>query len=93
MIIRKYAQYPKVFVPDVGEVVEARRSIMDDRFTKAAVTHVQRQRDGRIKLTVVWLEDDPGAQVPIRTGERGWVTFVPRNIRMLVRQQSSTPLR
>jgi hypothetical protein len=85
-MIRKYAQHPPVFVPDPGEVIHARRSIVDDQFTKAVVTQARRQRDGQIKLTVYWLEDDPKAETPIRKGEPGWIVFHPRVINSKVRQ-------
>lgn len=85
MMIRKYAQHPAVFVPDPGEVIEGRRSIVDE-FTPAVVTHVHRQRDGRIKLSVYWLADNPGAETPIKKGARGWITFRPQVIKTVVRQ-------
>jgi hypothetical protein len=88
MMIRKYAQHPAVFVPDLGEVIHARRSVVDDQFTKAVVTHVRRQSDGRIKLSVYWMEDDPKAETPIRKNEPGWIVFHPRAIDSVVRQES-----
>ena len=86
MMIRKYGPLPRVFVPDIGEVIGARRSPADDRFTKAVVIKAQRQRDARIKITVIWMENDPAATPPIVAGETGWVVFYPQNINTVVRQ-------
>lgn len=89
MIIRKYAQFPMTFVPDVGEVVMARRSPVD-AWLRAVVTHVRRQRTGKIKLTVLWLDSDPhaGAQgpKPIVANTKGWVEFFPERQATLIRQ-------
>lgn len=89
MMIRKYGHLPQVFVPDIGEIIQGRRAVTD-KFVKAAVTHVRRQTTGYIKLTVIWLEDDPdaGAQgpSPIKAGKRGWIYFVPDRMNQLVRQ-------
>lgn len=56
-----------MYVPDVGEVVDARRSVADV-WTRAYVIRVQRKRGGIIKFTVCWLGGNPetaGGTVPI----------------------------
>lgn len=78
MIIRAYAGLPTTYAPDVGEIVEARRSA-SERFTRAVVLDVKRRPDGRVRVKVQWLGDDPTAGVtgnfPIKANTVGWVIF------------------
>lgn len=54
-MIRRYGQFPAVFVPDEGEVVLAARSTAGP-FLRAAVTSVRRSADDYIRIDFVWLE-------------------------------------
>lgn len=90
MIIKKYGDIPALYAPDVGEVLEARRSVVD-QWVGAVVLRVQRMRAGTLRVTVVWMADDPSAGSqgkPIVRHTRGWIvmdTRVP-----LIRQVSRT---
>ncbi len=81
MMIRPYQGLPRAYTPDVGEVVEARRTPVD-RFVRAVVVlRPRRRRDGRIRVRVQWLDSDDQAGVdadeqlrsPIRAGDVGWL--------------------
>lgn len=85
MIIRAYGGLPITYVPDVGEVVEARRSPMG-RFVRAVVLGARRRAHGGVEIKVHWLDSDPdagvtegpgrtltGERVPIVAGTVGWV--------------------
>ena len=80
MIIRGYGGIPLTYAPDVGEVVWARRTPVE-RWVRAAVLTVRRNKAGNLKITVWWLEDDPDAgsgyegkgSKPIRANTRGWI--------------------
>lgn len=91
MKIRRYREHPSVFVPDIGEVIRARRSAVDP-FLRAVVVRVRRLREGHIRLTVEWLESDPGAGAtkpsPVVAGELGRITFPPERMALLIRQDS-----
>ena len=88
-VIRKYGEYPQVLVPDIGEIVEARRS-MAESFIKAVVIKHRRIRSGKIRTTVEWLEDDPHAgtnyPAPISVGDTGRVVFEPDRMDLMIRQ-------
>lgn len=76
MIIRKYKDIPATYAPDVGEIVHARRSGVDERWVRAVVIYVQRTYAGALKVKVLWLEDDPRAGMlgkPIVRNTFGWV--------------------
>lgn len=86
MIIKPYGDIPRTYAPDIGEVIQARRTA-GDRFVRAVVLNVRRFGAEKLQLRVQWLEDDPHAGVaghPLdtKTGERvpivahtiGWVT-------------------
>lgn len=66
-IIRAYAGLPTTYAPDVGEVVQARRSA-SDQWTRAVVLDYRRRRDGSLRVKVQWIEDDQGAGIPDRIG-------------------------
>lgn len=89
MIIRKYGDLPMVLAPDIGEVITARRSVMDP-WLRAVVTYVRRQSNGLIKLSVYWLEDSPeaGSQgpKPIKANTRGWIRADPERLHVWIRQ-------
>jgi hypothetical protein len=76
VIIRAYGDLPLTYAPDIGEVVEARRTRVEP-FTRAVVLFVKRRRDGALRVKLQWLDDlpDAGAWVesPIKAGEAGWV--------------------
>lgn len=73
MIIRPYAGLPRLYSPDLGEVVEARKSKINS-FTKAVVVVAQRNRDGNLRLRVQWLEDNPAEGIKANTP--GWLVVV-----------------
>lgn len=76
MIIRQYGDYPITYVPDIGEVLYARRTKIEP-FLKAIVLLARRRRDGAIRIKVQWLESNPDAgawvESPIVAGTVGWV--------------------
>lgn len=85
MIIKPYADLPRTYAPDVGEVVMARRTPAD-RFVRAVVLAVRRNRAGNLRIRMQWIESDPNAgapekrkdrvRKPIEAGTVGWVTQV-----------------
>lgn len=91
MMIRKYRQHPQVFVPDIGEVIMARRTPAST-FLSAVVLRVRRLRDGDIRVTVQWMESDPDASVwtdaPIEAGDIDRIVFPPDRMHLLIRQTS-----
>lgn len=80
MIFKPYGDLPRTYAPDIGEVVEARRSVTA-RWVRAVVTGVRRLRDGQLKIRVQWIESDPDAGgadptrpiVPIVAGDVGYM--------------------
>lgn len=76
MIIRAYAGLPRTYAPDVGEVVMARRTPVD-QFTRAVVLAARRNKEGGVRVKVQWLADNPDAGAsgpkPIVAGTIGWV--------------------
>lgn len=91
MKIRKYKQHPEIYVPDVGEVIQARRSGAD-AFLPAVVVRVRRLANGHVRVTVQWLASNPraGAQAPapIKAGDTGRIVFPPERASLLIRQTS-----
>lgn len=81
-VIKRYGEFPALFVPDEGEVVLAARSPAGP-FLRAAVTGVRRASDDFICVAVVWLED--AAATPtgktVVAGDRGSV-YVRRDDRV-----------
>lgn len=90
-MIRKYRQHPQVFVPDVGEVIMARRTPAET-FLRAVVLRVRRLREGHIRVTVEWMEGDPDAGItkpwPIVPGGVDRITFPPDRMHLVIRQTS-----
>lgn len=80
VLIKAYAERPPMYVPDVGEVLYARRAPVEP-WVKAVVLGVRRLKAGRVRLKVQWIESDPQAgvpdddcvAVPIVAGDVGWV--------------------
>lgn len=62
-IIRPYGDLPRMYTPDVGEVVEARRNPAD-KFVRAVALHSRRKGDGSLRVKVQWLDSDPDAGAP-----------------------------
>lgn len=60
MIIKPYGDLPRLYAPDIGEVIMARRSV-SDKYIRAAVLDARRNRDGLLRIKVQWLEDNPYA--------------------------------
>lgn len=58
MYIRRYGDRPGLYVPDVGEVVEAARSTVGP-YARAAIVSVKRSAENMIRVDWVWLEDSP----------------------------------
>ena len=54
-MLRRYGEFPAVFVPDEGEVVLASRS-PGGPFLRAAITKVRRASRDKIRIDFVWLE-------------------------------------
>lgn len=70
MIIRGYAGRPPMEAPDLGEVLDARRTATHP-FTRAVVEKAWRGRRGELRLRVMWLEDNPAAKAVKHT--TGWL--------------------
>lgn len=100
-IIRKYGQYPQVFVPNLGEMVWARK-VPGDKWCKAVVIiKPWRTRGGEVRLKVEWREDDPNASYDKRTckpkghkaGGRGSIAAHPDLLHTVVRPMNATRVR
>ena len=85
MIIKPYSGLPRTYAPDVGEIVEARRT-GGDKFVEAVVMSVRRNRDGHLRIRIQWLGDDPNAGVrdrlqavksPVVALTYGWLVHNP----------------
>ena len=77
MIIKGYGDIPPAYLPDVGEVVNARPSEAVP-YLRAVVLGAQRQKNRRIKIKLEWLEghDVPGATTkPIAAGTVQWIVL------------------
>lgn len=81
MIIKPYGDLPRAYAPDIGEVVDARRTPADD-FTSAVVVGVRRIRSGDLKIRVQWMADNPRAgsgdprfNEPIKAGTLGFLVL------------------
>lgn len=64
-----------MYVPDRGEIVDARRSVADT-WTRALIVRVRRYRGETLKFLVCWLEDNPHSGegvVPIEAHTLGWI--------------------
>lgn len=79
MIIRAYGGIPITYAPDVGEVVLARRTPAD-KMVRAVVLDARRNRAGKLRVKLQWLDSDPdagaphnGPRKPIVAGTLGWV--------------------
>lgn len=84
MIIKGYAGRPPMEAPDLGEVLDARRTVLHP-FTRAVVEKAWRGQHGELRLRVMWLEDNPAAKA-IKHGN-GWLKIPqPLNKTFLVRR-------
>jgi hypothetical protein len=86
-LIRRYGEFPAMFVPDEGEVVLAARSPAGP-FVRAVVVKVRRSADDFIRVDLVWLENCPVTPTgkPVHAGDKGNV-YVRRDDRIpLVRR-------
>ncbi len=82
MIIKPYGDLPRTYTPDVGEVIEARRSHVGT-FVRAVVLHARRRGAAIVEVKVQWLDSDLDAWIaredegrepaPIVAGTVGWV--------------------
>lgn len=81
-LIRRYGEFPAMFVPDVGEVVRAARSPAGP-FLLAVVTSVHRADQDFIRVGVEWLEDGGASPTgkPVRRNDKGSV-YVRRDDRI-----------
>lgn len=82
MIIKPYAGKPRLYGPDIGELILARRST-SDKFIRAVVLDGRRNRDGHVRIKVHWLESDPRTvcgdvrrKRPIVANTTGFLTLV-----------------
>lgn len=82
MIIRKYGDIPASYVPDVGEVVDARTSSADD-YQRAVILAVTRKNRSYLEFKVRWLATDEVAWV--RVAADAW----PSSIRQIPKGQAS----
>jgi hypothetical protein len=73
-MIRRYGQFPALFVPDEGEVVRAARSPAGP-YLRAVVVKVRRASEDYIRIDFVWLESWPVSPSGTghRAGEKGHV--------------------
>lgn len=97
VIIKAYGGRPAQYAPDPGEIILARRAAVD-KFTLAVVEKAWRNRDGHLRLRIVWLDNDPdayvnddpyrpGARLKVETGERCWLILRNKwGVSPLVRQ-------
>lgn len=98
MIIKPYNGLPRMYAPDVGEVVEARRAPVNS-FVKAVVLDARRNPAGNLRVKVQWLEDDPAAGVPDRgrrrkpivAGETGTLILVDGALPLIRQIDKSAP--
>jgi len=81
-MIRRYGEFPALFVPDEGEVVLAARSPAGP-FLRAAVTRVRRSAEDFVRVDFVWLESVLASPSGTghRVGEKGNV-YVHRDDRI-----------
>jgi hypothetical protein len=89
VIIKPYGELPRVYAPDIGEIIYARRTPAD-KLTRAVVLDARRNRDGHLRVKLQWLESNPDAgsgdprfNEPIRAGSYGWV---------VIKQDATPPL-
>jgi hypothetical protein len=93
VIIRKYRQAPTMYVPDRGEIVDARRSVADT-WTRALIVKVSRYRGETLKIMVCWLGDNPNAGEgvsPIVAHTIGWIYCRTDAWLPLIRQFNGSP--
>lgn len=71
-MIRRYGEFPALFVPDEGEVVIAARS-PGGPYLRAAVVKVRRRTEDYIRIDLVWLEASTATPSgkPVAPGDKG----------------------
>jgi len=86
-LIRRYAEFPRMFTPDEGEIVLVARSLAGP-FRRAAVTMVRRASDERLRINFVWLEDVPATpnHEGDKAGSGGHVYISTRDRMPLIRR-------
>lgn len=92
MRIRKYGDFPAVFVPDEGEVVLASKSPAGP-FLRAVVVKVRRASRGKIRVDFRWLESNDGTflDAPAVDGEKGNVYIATDDKVPLIRRVPARP--
>jgi hypothetical protein len=70
-LIRRYGQFPAMFVPDQGETVLASHSPAGP-FTRAVVLSVHRAADDFIRVSVQWIDepDRPNTSIYVRRDDQ-----------------------
>ncbi|MDX3634808.1 hypothetical protein PV728_32035 [Streptomyces europaeiscabiei] len=69
MLLRPVGPPPPAYIPTIGEVVEVRCSPANP-FSPARVASVRRCRDGRTRVSFVWLADNSHTMTPVTAGGR-----------------------
>lgn len=94
MYIRRYADFPGLYVPDEGEVVLASRSASGP-FIRAAVTSVKRRQKDAVRVDFVWLDSVPeGSTVEGKTyiaGTKGHVLLTSDGPSLIRRRPVGEP--
>lgn len=94
MYIRRYADFPGLYVPDPGEVVLASRSASGP-FITAAVTSVKRRQRDAVRIDFVWLESAPAESTvegkPYIAGTKGHVTVTKDGPSLIRRRPVGEP--
>lgn len=91
-MIRRYGQFPALFVPDEGEVVLASRSPAGP-YLRAVVVKVRRALEDRIRVDFVWLEPWPTSPSgkAHTAGEKGHVDIALDDPLPLIRRVPGGP--
>lgn len=86
-MIRRYGEFPALFVPDEGEVVLASRS-PGGPYLKASVTKVRRALRDRVRVDFVWLQSWPvsASGTGHQKGEKGHVYVTLNDAVPLIRR-------
>lgn len=89
MIIREYGEFPMAFIPDIGEVIYARRSVARPWTKAAMVRKGSRGKDGKLRIQIQWLDDNPDAgtaKSPVVKWGIEWMAVPLERQRDLIRQ-------
>jgi hypothetical protein len=74
VIIRAYGEFPRVYAPDIGEVLEIRLS-GSNPWARAVVTRVIRRLHGVVRINFMWMETVAGCTAV--AGEYSHVYYHP----------------